>query len=230
MRAKERLGRSAYLRFLLMVLPCFFVLAASSLANASIKPAQVERLWTKVASAVNMDRLPLEIKEEKSPNAWVTSGKSVTVTTGLMKLLQSEDEMFGVLAHEAGHAKLGHYQKRVNNALGIGILATLLGKGLGGGAAAGAAVNAGANLASAGFSREQEVAADDFAVDLAFKAGVDPAGIHTALERMMLLGGRPNPVVLTLTHRMRGAFGTFGREFMRGMRMRLSRKFNKTSA
>ncbi len=96
MRAKERLGRSAYLRFLLMVLPCFFVLAASSLANASIKPAQVERLWTKVASAVNMDRLPLEIKEEKSPNAWVTSGKSVTVTTGLMKLLQSQDEMFGV--------------------------------------------------------------------------------------------------------------------------------------
>ena len=193
MRAKERLGRSAYLRFLLMVLPIFFVIAASSLANASIKPAQVERLWTKVASAVNMDRLPLEIKEEKSPNAWVTSGKSVTVTTGLMKLLQSEDEMFGVLAHEAGHAKLGHYQKRVNNALGIGILATLLGKGLGGGAAAGAAVNAGANLASAGFSREQEVAADDFAVDLAFKAGVDPAGIHTALERMMLLGGKTEP-------------------------------------
>ncbi len=81
----------------------------------------------------------------------------------------------------------------MNNALGIGILATLLGKGLGGGAAAGAAVNAGANLASAGFSREQEVAADDFAVDLAFKAGVDPAGIHTALERMMLLGGKTEP-------------------------------------
>lgn len=193
MMIQEYSSRRRFSQFLLMVLPVFFVMALSSLAGASIKPAQVERLWAKVAETANMERLPLEIKDDKSPNAWVTSGKSVTVTTGLMKLLQSDDEMFGVLAHEAGHAKLGHYQKRANTSLGIGLLAAILDKKLGGGAIAGAAVNAGANLASAGFSREQEVAADDFAVDLSFKAGVNPAGIHTALERIMLLGGKTEP-------------------------------------
>ena len=192
MRAERLPDRSVFLRFWAVVFPVFFVIAASSLADASIKSAEVERLWAKVAETANMDRLPLEIKEDKSPNAWVTAGKSVTVTTGLMKLLHGKDEMFGVLAHEAGHAKLGHYQKRVGNSVGVGLLATILGKKVGGGIG-GAAVNAGANLATAGFSREQEVAADDFAVDLAFKAGVAPAGLHSALERISLMGGKTEP-------------------------------------
>ena len=192
MRAERLQDRSSFLRFWAVVLPVLFLITASSAAHATVTAAQVEMLWGKVVEAANMDRLPLEIKEDKSPNAWVTAGKSVTVTTGLMKLLRSEEEMFGVLAHEAGHAKLGHYQKRVGNSVGVGLLATILGKKIGGGIG-GAAVNAGANLATAGFSREQEVAADDFAVDLAFKAGVDPAGLHSALERISLMGGKTEP-------------------------------------
>ena len=192
MRAERLQDRSSFLRFWAVVLPVLFLITASSAAHATVTAAQVEMLWGKVVEAANMDSLPLEIKEDKSPNAWVTAGKSVTVTTGLMKLLHGEDEMFGVLAHEAGHAKLGHYQKRVGNSVGVGLLATILGKKIGGGIG-GAAVNAGANLATAGFSREQEVAADDFAVDLAFKAGVDPAGLHSALERISLMGGKTEP-------------------------------------
>lgn len=180
-------------KLLLLALAFLLIVAAASVACAAITTAQVERIWGDVTATASMQRLPLSVKDEKSPNAWVTSGKSVTVTTGLMQLLQTEEEMFGVLAHEAGHAKLGHYQQKVGNAVGLEILSKIIGKGLGGGVAAGAAVNTGANLASAGFSREKEVEADDFAVDIAFAAGIDPSGIHTALARMMKLGGKTEP-------------------------------------
>ena len=38
---------------------------------------------------------------------------SVSVTTGMLDLLDSEDELAGVLAHELGHVKLNHYGSTV---------------------------------------------------------------------------------------------------------------------
>ena len=161
-------------------------------AEANISERMVREAWRDVSRIAGMDELPLEIKEDKVPNAWVTAGKSVTVTTGLMSLLHREEEMFGVLSHEAGHAKLKHYEARVNNAAGIGLLAAILGSALDS-SIGDVAVGVGANLATAGFSREQEVAADDFAVDLAFKGGKDPTGIYTSLERLANFGGASQP-------------------------------------
>ena len=161
-------------------------------AQALISEDQVRHAWREVTRIAEMTELPLDIKDEKVPNAWVTAGKSVTVTTGLMKLLEREEEMFGILMHEAGHAKLGHYEGRVKNTIGVGLLAILLSEALDstlGDVAAGV----GAGLATAGFSREQEVAADDFATDLAFKGERDPTGLYTALERIALSGGKTQP-------------------------------------
>ena len=146
-----------------------------------------------MAHIAEMELLPLTIEHKDAPNAWVTNGKSVTVTTGLMNLLQREEEMFGVLSHEAGHAKLGHYGSTVTSSIGIGVAGLLLNQVFGGGALGELAVNVGANLATAGISREMEVEADDFAVDLAFKGGKDPTGIYTALERMSKYGGKLEP-------------------------------------
>ena len=176
----------------ILFLFCLSLIVSVSAAEA-ITATRVHALWKEVATTAKMEPLPLHIKEEKAPNAWVTAGESVTVTTGLMDLLQKDDEMFAVLAHEAGHAKLGHYQKRVGNATGVSLIAALLGKGLGDNVLADTAVKMGAGLATAGYSRTQEVQADDFAVDLAFKAGVSPVGLYTALARMAQLGGKTEP-------------------------------------
>lgn len=160
---------------------------------AAISEQQVRDSWLDVCRIAEMEPLPMSISDDKVPNAWVTAGKSVTVTTGLMNLLVREDEMFGVLSHEAGHAKLKHYQGRVQNNVGINIAALLIGKAVGSNSLGGVAVGVGAGLASAGYSREQEVAADDFAVDLAFKGGMDPTGIYTALLRLSQYGGKSEP-------------------------------------
>ena len=164
------------------------VMMTGAAAHAAITESMVREEWRKVSRAAGMNELPLTIKEEKEPNAWVTAGESVTVTTGLMKLLQKREEMFGVLSHEAGHAKLGHYEGRVKNTVGISLAATLLGKLIGDSTIGQAAIGAGANLAVAGYSREQEVEADDFAVDLAFIAGEDPTGLYTALQKLSAYG------------------------------------------
>lgn len=170
---------------------CIAFLTTSD-ATAEISEALVRQAWREAAELAEMQELPLDIKDEKVPNAWVTAGKSVTVTTGLMKILEREEEMFGVLSHEAGHAKLNHYDSRVKNSAAVGIAALLLGKALDS-SLADVAVGIGANLATAGFSREQEVEADDFAVDLAFYGGKDPTGLYTALERMANYGGATQP-------------------------------------
>jgi putative metalloprotease len=88
---------------------------------------------------------------------------------------------------------LKHYSGRVSNAAGIGIASILLGKALGDNTIGKAAVGVAVELATAGFSREQEVEADDFAVDLAFKGGKDPTGLYTSLERLALFGGKTDP-------------------------------------
>ena len=164
------------------------VMMTGAAAHAAITESMVREEWRKVSRAAGMNELPLSIKEDNVPNAWVTAGESVTVTTGLMKLLQRREEMFGVLSHEAGHAKLGHYEGKVKNVVGISLAAALLGKLVGDSTIAQTVVETGASLAVAGYSREQEVEADDFAVDLAFIAGEDPTGLYTALQKLSSYG------------------------------------------
>ncbi|MCR5335001.1 MAG: M48 family metalloprotease, partial [Synergistes sp.] len=49
---------------------------------------------------------------------------------------------------------------------------------------AGVGANIGANLAYSGWSREQEIEADDFAVLLAVQDGEDPVGMYKAISRL----------------------------------------------
>ncbi|MDR1965547.1 MAG: M48 family metalloprotease [Synergistaceae bacterium] len=178
---------------------CAFVFAAllacamPGVSRAAIGEEDVRSAWDEVSRIAEIEPLPLLIKNDSTPNAWVTSGKSVTVTTGLMELLGRYEEIFGVLSHEAGHVKLKHYQSAVTSTIGVGIASLLLGKVIGGGVVGEIVVEAGSNLATAGLSREKEVEADDFAVDIAFKGGADPTGIYTALERLALYKGKLSP-------------------------------------
>ncbi|MGI6442691.1 MAG: M48 family metalloprotease [Synergistaceae bacterium] len=183
-------------------LKIFFLFSIFSLlfvpfAEAQLTEQDAKEIWAKVAAATDLTALPFTVKsDDKTPNAWVTNGSSVTVTTGLLNLLEKRSELYGVLAHEAGHAKLGHHQSTVNKATGLSVASLLLERLFGsslGGSVASTAVNVGANLAYAGWSREQEVEADDYAVRLAHKNGEDPVGLYTALQRLSSSGRRAEP-------------------------------------
>ncbi|MBQ3394847.1 MAG: M48 family metallopeptidase [Synergistaceae bacterium] len=174
--------RKIFLMFAFVILIC-----ASSFA--AINQETVNAAWKRIAKADGFRVIPITYEQNDSPNAWVKfkSQKdfSVHVTTGLMKILNHEDEIAGVLGHEIGHVKLGHYGKGVGRNIGWAVLGNLLGRAAGGGLAGAAAQTAGKvamNLAESGFSREQEVEADDYGTELLVKAGYPSDGLYRAMK------------------------------------------------
>ena len=166
-----------------LALLALFILFAPLPAEALISHAEAKRIWNKVAEPTELTALPFYIKDEATPNAWVTNGESVTVTTGLLGILDTEAELYAVFAHEAGHVKLNHLHKSASRGAGLSIAAAILGQLLGGNLAS-TAVNVGANLVNSGWSREQEIEADDYSVALAVKTGEDPVGMYSAISKL----------------------------------------------
>jgi putative metalloprotease len=161
---------------------------------AAIDKSAVQSAWSRVAAAAGMKAIPITYEEEKAPNAWVkfqsSDEFSVHVTEGLMRVLNSPDEIAGILGHEVGHVKCGHYSQSVRRNMGWSILGSLLDRAGGLGKAAGAV---GMNLAESGFSREQEVEADDYGMDLAVKAGFSPWGLYNAMKSFKDNGFKTEP-------------------------------------
>ena len=163
------------------------ITVSGSCAFAEITEQTVNAAWKRIAKADGFKEVQINFEKEDSPNAWVKfksqNDFSVHVTTGLMKILNTEEEIAGVLGHEIGHVKLGHYNKGVSRAVGWTIAGNLLGRigGLAGTIAQGAG-QIGMNLAESGFSRGQEVEADDYGTELLAKAGYDPYGLYKAMK------------------------------------------------
>ncbi len=161
---------------------CAIFCTAASPASASLTKEQALKVWSEIGQATGLSSLPFSFKESIVPNAWVTSGKSVTVTTSLLEMLETEDELYGVLAHEAGHVKLRHAGKTVSRQIGTSILTSVISSLIGG--VVSPVANVGVSLASAGYSRQQEIESDDYAVKLAFQNGKNMAGLYTALQKL----------------------------------------------
>ena len=166
-----------------------FVIMIHDSSFAAITQETVNAAWKRIAKADGFRVIPITYEQNDSPNAWVKfksqKNFSVHVTTGLMKILNHEDEIAGVLGHEIGHVKLGHYSKGVGRNIGWAVLGNLLGRAAGGGLAGAAAQTAGnvaMNLAESGFSREQEVEADDYGTELLVKAGYPSDGLYRAMK------------------------------------------------
>ena len=142
-----------------------------------------------MTEADGFPQVPINYENDSSANAWVRfrsqNNYTVHVTAGLMNILNNEDEMAGVWGHEIGHVRCGHYTKDVSRAQGWNALGAALGTlGGTGGAVAQAAGGVGMELAEQGFSRGEEVEADDYGVTLLKKAGYDPYALYRAMKTM----------------------------------------------
>jgi predicted Zn-dependent protease len=156
------------------------------------------------------------------PNAFALPGGYVYVSRGLLVLLNDEDELANVLAHEVAHVSARHHLKHalgqtpfvpVRLATGIARaaldLATLPFGALGapvrtGGAAVGALGNAPGALLLASHSRSEEDEADEIGQQLVAEAGWDPAGMARVMESLerdiRRRGGDPNQRSFLSTH------------------------------
>ncbi|MDP6075670.1 MAG: M48 family metalloprotease [Myxococcota bacterium] len=137
-----------------------------------------------------------EIVDLAPPNAFALPGGHVYVSRGLLALVDSEDELANVLAHEVIHVAARHHAQRQARTAGVGLFALpglLVGSAIGG--RLGQAVIAPFEVAGAGViashSRSQEFEADDYGQRLSASAGYDPGALATflaTLERERRLG------------------------------------------
>ena len=123
--------------------------------------------------------LRVGVVEADEPNAFALPGGQLLVTSALLQQSESENELAFVLGHELGHLA-GRDPLR---ALGRGLLVSLALAAVGGAEGASVAASA-AELGERTFSREQESAADRFALALVVAEYGHVAGAADFLRRL----------------------------------------------
>lgn len=133
-----------------------------------------------------------EIVDMKQPNAFALPGGYIYISRGLLCLVNSEDEVAGILAHEIMHAELRHSVKQMRRGIIPGLLQIP-------GAVVGAVVNenlgqwintpinAGSKLILASYSRKHEKQADKSGTRLMALSGYNPSHFPVVLNNLSKL-------------------------------------------
>lgn len=125
-------------------------------------------------------------------NAFSLPGGYIYVFDGLVKFVESDDELAGVLAHEISHAKFRHVaelQRRASQISTVQLPMILIAIMTGHTEAAGGLMTVGSLVSQAkgsGWSVEAEEAADYGGFQLMTKSKYDPTGMLSMMERLAL--------------------------------------------
>jgi predicted Zn-dependent protease len=141
------------------------------------------------------------IDDPETVNAWCMAGGRMAIYTGLIdKIDPSDDEIAQVMGHEIGHALANHTAEKMSVAMAssIGVIAVGVASDNKGAAMTGAAAAA-ALAVTLPNSRTAETEADRIGIELAAKAGYDPAAAVTLWSKMNNLPGGQPPQFLS-TH------------------------------
>jgi predicted Zn-dependent protease len=134
------------------------------------------------------------IDDPETVNAWCMAGGRMAIYTGLIgKIDPTDDEIAQVMGHEIGHALANHTAEKMSVAMAssLGVMAVGVAADNSGAAMAGAAAAA-ALAVTMPNSRAAETEADRIGIELAAKAGYDPAAAVTLWRKMNALpGGKP---------------------------------------
>lgn len=152
--------------------------------------AYVESVGNRLVAAMDspLFNYSFKIITNPTPNAFALPGGYTYITTGLLPILESEDELACIMAHEIIHANNRHAVKSMKR----GILPAILQipgnvVGLfspGAGEMINRPIKGFGDLSLASYSRKNETEADVKGIALASKAGYDPKALESALTRL----------------------------------------------
>lgn len=134
-------------------------------------------------------------------NAHVMPGGKVTVYTGLIRRMNmTDDELAAVIGHEMAHALREHSREQMSQQavgdLAVSLGGALIGLGSGGTQLAGLAKQVALDMP---YSRHMESEADLYGLELAARAGYNPAAALTLWDKMAAAGAGQGPSFLS-TH------------------------------
>jgi len=131
------------------------------------------------------------VVKEQEPNAFAIPGGHVFVTSGLIRLVDTEDELAGVIGHEIAHGVLRHIDKAMDRAKRISlatlaavIAAAFLTKDARGAATLTTGAMAMAKSLMLKYTRENEVEADQKGMKYLTDAGYDPNAMVVFLKKI----------------------------------------------
>lgn len=133
------------------------------------------------------------IDDDQTLNAFCTPGGYIYVYTGLIKFLDKEDELAGVMGHEIAHADQRHSTRQMTKMYGVSTLVAIL---------AGDKENLAqitAGLINLKFSRGHETEADNYSVEYLGGTKYNCAGAAGFFEKITAAGGGTPPEFLS-TH------------------------------
>jgi predicted Zn-dependent protease len=157
-----------------------------------------------VAKILNSDKISYKnefgyevkiIKDDATLNAFATPGGHIYVYTGLIKKLDNEHQLAGVLGHEIAHADRRHTSKQLEKQYGLSVLLSiLLGENQN------QLVEIGAGLATLKFSRDAETEADFYSVEYLADTEFTCNGAAAFFDKMQKEGQTSGTPVFLSTH------------------------------
>ncbi|CDC21902.1 peptidase M48 Ste24p [Clostridium sp. CAG:306] len=159
-------------------------LSANAATTNWTTKANVERVNRIGKALLAKNNLPTKINfkviETDEVNAFANADKEICVYTGMLKFVQNDAELAGVIAHEIGHIVNNHVAKQ--NVLGTITATAIYNANMDSRLKAGA--NAANNLTMLKMSRTEEYEADVTGVDLMTKAGYNPLAMVSVLYKI----------------------------------------------
>lgn len=142
------------------------------------------------------------LADPQTVNAFALPGGQIFITFGLLRLLDSEDEVAGVLGHEIGHVVGRHSNEQMAKAqLSQGLVnAVVMAGGADYGMTAGQIAQFVSQLKNTAYGRDDELESDQLGVRFMIRAGYDPNALIRVMEVLKkAAAGRAPPEFLS-TH------------------------------
>ncbi len=138
------------------------------------------------------------IEDDSVLNAFATPGGYAYVYTGLIKYLDQEDDLAGVLGHEIAHAAEEHSARNMERAYGADVLLSIL-VGENSSKLTQIVTNSATGLLSLSYGRGLETEADEKSVAYLADTKYNCAGASSFFEKLEAEGGARQPQFLS-TH------------------------------
>jgi predicted Zn-dependent protease len=184
-------ARLSIVRLMMLALVLAFAAAQPAAAQTVLRDSETEALFHDIskplieAAGLDPNSVDVVLLNDPEINAFVATGQTVYIQSGLVLAADNVDQLQGVIAHELGHVAGGHAirsSEGQGEAMGIQIATMVLGAI----AAAAGAGDAGMGIMAAGqraalgsflaFTRAQESSADAAGASYLSKAGISGKG------------------------------------------------------
>jgi beta-barrel assembly-enhancing protease len=170
---------------------------------------EVSRVGQKVVAGSDASRSEYKyafhvLRDPETVNAFALPGGQVFITAGLLKHLQDEAQLAGVLGHETGHVvgrhAAEHLAKQQFTTILIGAAGVAASDDRGDGQRAAAVAAMVGSLVNMRFSRKDESEADSFGVKYMSQAGYDPRAMVELMRILKEAGGASRRPEFLSTH------------------------------